>query len=108
MRETDPAGRRKSVTEKENAYRTLMCHLTEIPPMRRIDLQPGTQADKNARRYTRIGVRSRVCGWLGQSVPICEMGGASSATRRRNVRISVAKFIYCRDHRERETQKGSQ
>lgn len=50
-----------------------MCHLTEIPPMRRIDLQPDIHADRNARRYIRAS--ACVCVWVAGSV------GADSRNR---------------------------
>lgn len=62
-----------------------MCHLTEIPPMRRIDLQPDV-AGKNAR----CCVVLYMCGWLGQSVPIHEIvGGTRGSVARRRI-VSVA------------------
>lgn len=72
---------------KGERYRdTLMCHLTEIPPMRRIDLQP----DVRGQKWAMLCGPVRVCGWLGQSVPIHEIvGGArSSVVWRRIVRVS--------------------
>lgn len=57
-----------------------MCHLTEIPPMRRIDLQPDVRGQKCA----------MLCGWLGQSVPIHEIvdGVGGSVARRRIVSVA--------------------
>lgn len=51
--------------------RALMCHLTEIPPLRRIDLQPDGRARSN-------GSCARVDGGVAPgSVPIREIAGVS-------------------------------
>lgn len=63
-----------------------MCHLTEIPPMHRNDLQPDVRGQKCAM----LCVVLCVCGWLGQSMPIHEIvGGAWRSVARRRI-VSVA------------------
>lgn len=77
---------RRAKRKRRTLYRdTLMCHLTEIPPMRRIDLQPDVRG-QNAR----CCVVLCMCGRLGQSVPIHEIvGGARGSVARRRI-VSVA------------------
>lgn len=83
-----------------------MCHLTEIPPMRRIDLQP----DVRGQKCTMLCGPVRV--WVAGSV------GADPRNSRwcpefrnpaKNCERRVAKFIYCRERRSgsHEIQKGS-
>jgi len=52
-------------------------------------------------------LRVWVAGSVGADARNSSTSGTSSAIRRRNVCIGVTKFIYCRDRREREIQKGS-
>lgn len=55
---------RASGAEKESVYRTLMCHLTEIPPMRRIDLQPDIRGQQKCAVWcTHALLCSPVCVW---------------------------------------------
>lgn len=84
-----------------------MCHLTEIPPMRRIDLQPDV---------TRAKMRDVMCGpvrvWMAGSVgadPRNSRWCSEFCSPAKNCERRVVKFIYCRDRRNgsHEAQKGS-
>lgn len=71
-----------------------MCHLTEIPPMRRIDLQP----DVRGQKCTVLCGPMRV--WVAGSVgadPRNSKWCREFCSPAKNCERRVAKFIYCRD-----------